>query len=284
MRGAPWTDSQAIIAAALSVGGRTLPGIGTTSTARPGPGGRSSVMARRRPRQPWTGCSTLGPSRSLSAWVRPRGPSLARVRHQGLDTGTRPTSITSRSPARRRFATSREQGLCGEVHPDGRGTGIPDHTLEQLRGATVASPATTRALLLERRRLSPPTASTRARCSVQPPWHIAVFTDQVSGQPVLGHRLRRTHRLRLRRNRRPRPRVLPRQSPTVTTSRCVSGVSKRGGENSAAAGAWWVSTRKGLVWVVADPAGRTSASEPKATEARPRRGAELEAMIETRGA
>jgi hypothetical protein len=38
------------------------------------------------------------------------------------------------------------------------------------------------------------------------------------------------------------------------------------------------------VWVVADPAGRTSASEPKATEARPRRGAELEAMIETRGA
>ena len=42
--------------------------------------------------------------------------------------------------------------------------------------------------------------------------------------------------------------------------------------------------RKGVVWVVADPAGRTSASEPKATEARPRRGAELEAMIETRGA
>jgi hypothetical protein len=54
VRGAPWTDSQAIIAAALSVGGRTLPGIGTTSIARPGPGGRSSVMARRRPRQPST--------------------------------------------------------------------------------------------------------------------------------------------------------------------------------------------------------------------------------------
>src|SRR5215212_3329179 len=36
--------------------------------------------------------------------------------------------------------------------------------------------------------------------------------------------------------------------------------------------------------MVADPAGRTSASEPKATEARARRGAEFEAMIETRGA
>jgi Integrase core domain len=35
---------------------------------------------------------------------------------------------------------------------------------------------------------------------------------------------------------------------------------------------------------MADPAGRTSASEPPATEARPRGGAELEAMIETRGA
>jgi len=31
VRGAPWIDSQAIIAVALSVGGRTLPGIGTTS-------------------------------------------------------------------------------------------------------------------------------------------------------------------------------------------------------------------------------------------------------------
>jgi hypothetical protein len=34
--GVPWTDSQAIIAVALSVGGRTLPGIGTTNIARPG--------------------------------------------------------------------------------------------------------------------------------------------------------------------------------------------------------------------------------------------------------
>jgi Protein of unknown function (DUF1326) len=57
-----------------------------------------------------------------------------------------------------------------------------------------------------------------------------------------------------------------------------------GGERLAAAGACWLSTRNRLVWVVADPAGRTSASEPTATEARPRRGAELEAMIETRGA
>jgi hypothetical protein len=36
VRGAPWTDSQAIIGVALSVGGRTLPGIGTTSIARLG--------------------------------------------------------------------------------------------------------------------------------------------------------------------------------------------------------------------------------------------------------
>src|SRR5215213_12018847 len=56
----------------------------------------------------------------------------------------------------------------------------------------------------------------------------------------------------------------------------------QGGENKAA-GACWLSAGKGVVWAVADPAGRTSASEPKATEARPRRGAELRAMIETRG-
>ena len=70
---------------------------------------------------------------------------------------------------------------------------------------------------------------------------------------------------------------------TVTTSRWVSGWSMQGGENKAP-GACWLSAGKGVVWAVADPAGRTSASEPKATEARPRRGAELGAMIETRGA
>src|SRR4051794_10425580 len=37
-----------------------------------------------------------------------------------------------------------------------------------------------------------------------------------------------------------------------------------GGENSAAAGAYWLSGGKGVVWVVADPAGRISASEPRA--------------------
>ena len=48
--------------------------------------------------------------RSLSAWVRLPGPSLARVRHQGLDTGTKPTSITSRSPARRRLLRAESKG------------------------------------------------------------------------------------------------------------------------------------------------------------------------------
>jgi hypothetical protein len=39
---------------------------------------------------------------------------------------------------------------------------------------------------------------------------------------------------------------------------------------------------KGVLSVQVVPAGRTSASRPKATEAQPSRGAELEAMIETR--
>ena len=75
-----------------------------------------------------------------------------------------------------------------------------------------------------------------------------------------------------RRRRTPRP---------IDRHHLAVGVA--GGENEAA-GACWLSAGKGLVWVVADPAGRTSAPEPKATEARPRRGVELEAMIETRGA
>jgi hypothetical protein len=74
------------------------------------------------------------------------------------------------------------------------------------------------------------------------------------------------------------------RAPRNTTSRWVSGWSMRAARTRRAAGACWLSARKGVVWVVAGPAGRTSASEPKATEARPRRGAELEAMIETRGA
>jgi hypothetical protein len=41
--------------------------------------------------------------------------------------------------------------------------------------------------------------------------------------------------------------------------------------------------RKGVLWVIElTPAGRTSALSPKATEARPSRGAEPEAMTETR--
>jgi hypothetical protein len=36
VRGAPCADSQAIIATAPAVGGRTLPGMGTTSSAKPG--------------------------------------------------------------------------------------------------------------------------------------------------------------------------------------------------------------------------------------------------------
>jgi hypothetical protein len=171
------------------------------------------------------------------------------------------TRVLTRVPGRHRSPRGRplagvslraESKGCVEKTIQTVATGIPDHTLEQLSGATVASPA----------------ARTRARCSVQPPWHIAVFTDQVSGQPVLGHRLRRTHGLR------------PAAKSPPASSRSASSVTDRnhlavrvrcleaGRLNSAAAGAWWVSTRKGLVWVVADPAGRTSASEPKATEAR----------------
>jgi hypothetical protein len=38
--------------------------------------------------------------------------------------------------------------------------------------------------------------------------------------------------------------------PTITTSPWVSGWSMRGDENAAAAGARWLSARKGVVWVV----------------------------------
>ena len=94
-------------------------------------------------------------------------PALGEdLRDGGLDTGSRPVDHVGDRPlagvslraetngsVEKSIQTIKEQVLRIERF----------HTLEQLRGATVASPATTRALSLERRRLSPPTASTRAR-------------------------------------------------------------------------------------------------------------------------
>ena len=120
----------------------------------------------------------------------------------------------------------------------------------------------------------------------------------------LGHRLRRTHRLRPTRNRRRASSRFASSSPAQRSYRpsTPSDASQtraprrasppRGGcpvgrcgrrELDGRQALVGCRARKGVVWVVADPAGRTSASEPRATEARPRRGAELEAMIDLRG-
>jgi hypothetical protein len=126
----------------------------------------------------------------------------------------------------------------------------------------------------------------RPRASV---WDI-VFDEPVGSGPLgiggpLGrvlprHRRRSAHTDPARPSNASQTRAPHRSSPPRGGCR----VGRCGGENSAAACACWLSAGKGVVWVVADPAGRTSASDPKATEARPRRGAELEGMIETRGA
>jgi hypothetical protein len=185
------------------------------------------------------------------------------------------------SPA---FRHDREQGLCGEVHPDGRGNRY---------SGSHARPTERR-----NRRFARDHTSVVART----PTVLAAdgkHASTVLRPTAMAHRQvrRPTIRSACHGASSPTNRLAPAQakSPPASSSSSSSVTDRNhlavrvrcreaGRLNSAAAGAWWVSTRKGLVWVVADPAGRTSASEPKATEARLRRGAELEAMIETRGA
>jgi hypothetical protein len=261
------------------------------------------------PKAGGTPCSRRMRTRSTRSAARSRGPPTPEASvpvHPAASLHSRPGAAGgSLGSATRARARRVGRGVPGtRARPPGTtslgGGGAP----RLARGAGSAAQLSPLVGACPPPRLSQPTTSMRAP---DPPDRHGISPCSSTRCPDkrgLRIRRRRTRRLRPTRDRRPPPRVLPRhrrrsahtdparratrtrrEHPTDNHHLAV-GVQlvDAGGEHSAAACACWLSTRKGLVWVVADPAGRTSASEPTATEARPRRGAEREAMIETRGA